>query len=603
MLNLRAVFTVICSVVLMTLSGCSSDSGNPASAPLPAPDPLAAYKSQVVDWQACDPGILGAGFNLLMQDAQADLGDRLKCAMIRVPLDYDNPGKGDLKIAITRTAAQRTAERSGAIFFNPGGPGVDGLYFPVLYGFLWSKVNPQDEIGAALATLANRYDLIGFSPRGTGASTQLVSGSNEQLKQTSFYDRSEQNVRAQLYNAELIAKTSLKNPLTPYINTEQTVRDMDLIRHLLGDEKLHYIGYSYGTWLGTWYASRFPQHTGRMLLDSSMNVAGTFDDALLMDASGRQRLLDDYMAPYAARKHAQFSLGATAEEVRQLFPALATVRLKELLLKKIAFSAPEQSAAQIDRNLYWLRAAQVLDGIVQTHPGADDAAILNVIATTRFLPDEADNQIAQASAQELYHGLSAPPAQQNILLLPSDAVFNAVVCNDTPSNASLDFWILMGNRQLADYPLYGGKVTQHPCLYWGGPTVQKPPISAVDTVTEGPLMLQSRFDAMTPIEGAMNGFARLGKARMVVVEYEYRHGLFPYSTPCVDLTVADYFLNGRLPQERLSFCDGTDDVRAIVQPAAVASKAALSHQQQLSRTYRDPEKAAEIIRSIREQIR
>jgi pimeloyl-ACP methyl ester carboxylesterase len=72
-----------------------------------------------------------------------------------------------------------------------------------------------------------------------------------------LYDRSESEYPEPVVQRRLTAEISLKNPLTPYINTEQTVRDMDLIRHLLGDEKLNYIGYSYGTWLGAWYAGRF----------------------------------------------------------------------------------------------------------------------------------------------------------------------------------------------------------------------------------------------------------------------------------------------------------------------------------------------------------
>lgn len=102
--------------------------------------------------------------------------------------------------------------------------------------------------------------MVGFSPRGTGAGTTLTCTANEPSREVNFPsdDRSPANIEAMLYNLRLATKACQNNPLTPYINTEQTAWDLDLIRHLIGDAKLNYIGYSYGTWLGAWYAARFP---------------------------------------------------------------------------------------------------------------------------------------------------------------------------------------------------------------------------------------------------------------------------------------------------------------------------------------------------------
>ena len=248
-----------------------------------APDPMQTFTQQSLAWQACDPTILGQETALF-----EGLGSRAQCANMRVPLDHDNPGKGEAVVALLRVSAEDSKQRAGAIFFNPGGPGGDGLGFAAMYGALWASANPADPLGKPLKQLSMQYDLIGFSPRGVGASTRLYCASNEMLKEVQLpsADRSAENIDNMLYNARLKADACRKNPLSRYINTEQTARDMDLARQLLGDEKLNYIGYSYGTWLGAWYASRFPERAGRMVLDSNMNFAGTFDDAVLMQPMG-----------------------------------------------------------------------------------------------------------------------------------------------------------------------------------------------------------------------------------------------------------------------------------------------------------------------------
>jgi pimeloyl-ACP methyl ester carboxylesterase len=589
----RSCVSLMIVLIMFALVGCSSDSGGPA------PDPLAAYKSQVVDWQTCDPGILGVNIQLdgtdnnlkLMHDAQADLGDRLKCAMITVPLDHDNPARGDLKIAVMRTAAGRPALRRGAIFFNPGGPGGDGLIFAAMHGKKWNNLNPPNAIATELKKMGDQYDLIGFSPRGVGASTQLICASNEQQRMV-LNDRSNQTIHNQLYNAKLIADACLKNPITPFINTDQTVRDMDLIRHLLGDKKLNYIGYSYGTWLGAWYASRFPERAGRMLLDSSMNVAGTIDDAKLMEAMGRQLALDTLLAPYAARHPEQFSLGTDPAFISTgIFRTLPNTSL--WVRSKVDSYLSSQK--QKDYALYTIRTGQVLNDLIAANPGATAEQLVVLIRQTRFLTDDDKNASAQRYAVELVTSPAAPPS--NLILSNSDSVFNTVACNDSPSTTDEWFWIEQGNKQYLQYPFYGGSVTSNPCIYWGGPRTVKPPITNANKTGEGLLFLQSRYDTRTPAAGALNGFQQIPNASMIMVENEYSHGLFPYDTECVDLAVARYFNEGIRP-ERMAICNGKD--ASIVAKAAATART--SRDQRLE-IYLDPEKDREITRIIRSMIR
>ena len=244
------------TVWALALAACGGSDGTSP------PDPLQPYRAQVVQWTECDPGILGHP-----SDAMNALrgSQRLRCALVRAPLDWGNPAHGDITLAVMRLAAGKPEARRGALLFNPGGPGVDGLNLTFRLWDAFAGSSPADAQGARQLRLLDEYDMVGFSPRGVGASTQLQCGTNEPSR---FVDYSVTgwdtpgNLANVHYNGRKTAEACQKNPLTPYINTDATARDMDLLRGLLGDDKLNYVGYSYGTWLGAWYAACSPRRWG-----------------------------------------------------------------------------------------------------------------------------------------------------------------------------------------------------------------------------------------------------------------------------------------------------------------------------------------------------
>lgn len=504
-------------------------------------DPWTSFAQQKLVWQACDPALLSEA-----ESALAQLGERAQCALMRAPLDYRHPGLGELKVAVLRVAAEQ--QRAGAIVFNPGGPGADGMGFAAQNGAAWRYANPTSATGKLLLQLANRYDLIGFAPRGVGASTSLTCSSPE-FKAMQFnltFDRSPQNLGNALRNARLEAEACRNNPLSKYIHTDATARDMDLLRSLLGDSQLHYIGYSYGTWLGAWYASLFPERVGRMLLDSSMDVSAGFDAATLQREMSHQRMIDDIMLPYAARHPQRFNLGGSALALRNALLALA-LPIKSQLFSALDFSNP----ANIDKNGWLLNAGIGLQALQQLHPTADADQLHAAIDAHAFIASEAENQAAAEFAHRLTDGLFAAPTRERVMLPPPAAVNVSVRCNDLAMRGSEQYWIDVGNDYAARYPFIGGAATENPCLYWGAPATTKPPLAA----TAGLLLLQSRYDALTPIENALSNLDSLSNASLIVVEDEYKHGLFPYGQACVDEKVVDYFLHGTLPA-RLSSCAG-----------------------------------------------
>ena len=352
-------------------AGLAACGGGNSSSP---PDPLQPYRTQAVQWAECDTSILGPRSPKL-ETLWALAGERLRCAMVRAPLDWSNPGRGDVTLAVMRLAAGTPSKRRGALLFNPGGPGEDGLGNALTLLDAFALGNPDSPLGAQQLRLLAEYDMVGFSPRGMGASTQLHCATNE-LKR--FVDYSPagwdapDNLANTHYNGRKTAEACQKNPLTPYINTDATARDMDLLRGLLGDDKLNYVGYSYGTWLGAWYASLFPERVGRMVLDSALDFDTTIEKSLLhSQPPARQRLFDEVMVPYAVRHPDVFRLGATEAEVRAIMPRLHP-RVQAVLAEFLS----GLGYRRVDAMAYLghIAAAQGLDMVLQSVPDAADAS-------------------------------------------------------------------------------------------------------------------------------------------------------------------------------------------------------------------------------------
>ncbi len=553
-MNTEARKTALVAYLLMTcwlLASCGSDDRKP--------DPLAAYKSQTLAWQTC-----GRSFREALGEHFAGeldkLGDRAKCALMRAPLDYADPAKGDVQIALLRVAAEDPQQRLGAIMFNPGGPGGDGLNLSVVFGNSWAGADSNDPVGSLYKQMSRRFDLIGFSPRGTGASTNLTCPSDESFKfeATIAVDDSQVNFDNILYNSRLIAENCGKNPQTPYMNSETTARDLDMTRHLLGDSKFNYIGYSYGTWLGTWYAGLYPERVGRMLLIGNADITVPLNDVLLPQGMGMQRVMDQVLVSYAARHPDRFRLGIAVEEVKQAYLSLRTMTPRHLLAATAESQMnPISKSSKADDTLLYLRAAQMMQEFISVNPTADETAVKTWIDGAQFVPDPELNTKARAEALDLNSRYFSKVRQETekAALAGQDALQWAVVCNDSGSSFGVDDWIGENRNSAALYPLFGGFWARNACLYWGAPTVKRPSIEAV--ISAGHIMmLQSELDPWTPLVGAMKTFAVLPNASMILVQNEYSHGpILPYGSECVDRPVAEYFLYGKQP-ERLTTCNG-----------------------------------------------
>ncbi len=238
---------------------------------------LAPYWAQPVDWQPCD----------------AEL-----CAQVLAPLDWEEPGKAAVEIAMRKVPSADPTR--GPLFVNPGGPGVAGQRFATNLG-----VDAWDG-----------YDIVGWDPRGTGESTTVECGTTEQTDEVFELDGSPDDVAERTALEEGWAEFARQcrensGALLDHITTIENVRDLDLLRHLLGAEKLNYVGVSYGTFVGAVYAELFPDRAGRLVLDSAVDI--TRGEQSASQSEGFELALHNYAEWCAVNR--QCTLGESAEEV------------------------------------------------------------------------------------------------------------------------------------------------------------------------------------------------------------------------------------------------------------------------------------------------
>ena len=249
----RAVSVAISFAAIAALSACSLVDSVATLMPGPGhaserqERQFAGYYEQRIDWAECGPE---QGLDRVMKrelETQGIAVDKIQCAMISAPIDWADPTNTEsIELAVVHIPSTGDGAL-GTLLGNPGGPGATGIDF-----MLGMAISPGFEEVTA------NYDLLGFDPRGIGASTPIDCASAAE---------------SSALTAVQFGRCIADNPLTHTMGTVQVARDMDLLRALMRDDKLNYLGYSYGTMLGATYASLFPEQSGRLVLDSAENAA------------------------------------------------------------------------------------------------------------------------------------------------------------------------------------------------------------------------------------------------------------------------------------------------------------------------------------------
>ncbi|MFJ4951405.1 alpha/beta fold hydrolase [Streptomyces sp. NPDC088760] len=479
----------------------------PALAPAQASaaEPLGKFATQKPAWHRCDASQPAA----------------FQCATIKVPLDYSRPDGKTIKLAVSRLKTSVPGKRHGALLFNPGGPGGEGLDMPAMMkDVLPKKVREQ-------------YDLIGFDPRGVGRSTPVTCGL------TGAEQNSEHPYKAETFSRDVKWARTVADKCRakggdklPYITTRNTARDMDVIRAVLGEKKLSYLGYSYGTYLGAVYAQMFPQRTDRFVLDSSVDPARIWRGMIQIWASGTEPAFTRW-TKWTAQHHRTYKLGTTPAQVRKTFWDLV---------------------ARADRT--------PIDNDGQKFTGDDIRAGLRPVF---FSPKYAAEVVVELKKAAAGHGSSRhsllPPgvrqaprwasakAGSGVAQPPADngsAAFWSVLCGDTAAwSHDPEQYRRDAIRDKAKYPLYGdfgSNIT--PCAFWDKPAE---PVTKVDNKVRL-LTVQNQWDSQTPLASGLGMHRALRGSRMVYVKGGEGHGVYggdPRS--CADSKVNAYLSTGKLP--------------------------------------------------------
>ncbi|MEV4305351.1 alpha/beta hydrolase [Nonomuraea sp. NPDC049624] len=459
----------------------------------------------VTRWSSCQPG--------------EGVDPRQECATIEVPMDYSAPGGPSVTLAVSRIETARPDLRRGVLLIIPGGPGSPGLNRP---STLVKKL-PKEVL--------DRFDIVGFDPRGVGKSSPVSCGlapADLSLTRLKPYPDADGGIAGNAAWSRRIAEACARNggPLIRHISTRNHARDIDRIRVALGEDKISYWGVSYGTYAGAVHATMFPGTTDRVILDSNddpdpRRVARQW---LANYAVGVQDAFPDFGA-WAAARDGEYGLGADVAAVRRTFLELA---------------------ARLDREpLAWPGAEpeQRLSGNLLRE------TLLNALYSRANYPMLAGLLKAALSGA----GLPAPNQPPQAALQNTAAHAGATMCNDVVWPGSVARHEQQVRRSRAAYPLTAGMpVNLGPCASWPW----RPAEPATRIGSRGPanvLLIQNLRDPATPYSGALKMREALGRrARMVAVDSS-GHGVYlANGNACGDRAVTDFLVTGRLPARDLS---------------------------------------------------
>ncbi|MFI6925740.1 alpha/beta hydrolase [Nonomuraea spiralis] len=469
-----------------------------AAGPAQAATPLDRFHHQTITWRACATGP-GDQMGEQMDAAGA------RCATVLVPMDYRRPQGRTLSIALSRIKATDSSRRRGVLLLNPGGPGGAGLSMTLL--------------GKEMPEVAARYDLVGMDPRFVGRSTPIsCRWQTDTFLRSAGPDRRtfDEGVRLAEQLAAGCAKGNLQT--LPYATTRNTARDMDVIRVALGEQKLSYLGYSYGTYLGATYLQMFGSRADRVVLDSAVDprVYGPrmFSRAApAIDAALRR------WASWTASHDKEYGLGGTRDAV------LATV-------EKINRHPVKIGGYRVDAHVvpYWLFARLYSDGPQSYAVLAEEARALSRGGETP----------PPASLKEFLDGLFTGAGEA------SDRAGTAILCGDRAAPRDPATYYRDVQRHRTAEPLFGPLVRNiTPCAFW--------PVKPLEAPTRignsvPALIVGAAGDPATPYPGQQAMHRALTGSRMITLNGAFRHGVYlAAGNACVDTKVTSYLVDGVLP--------------------------------------------------------
>lgn len=506
------------SGLLLALAGCSSgDSGQAdpgaAASSSAAASTAAATDVDPVDLQDCTDDILGIGVTNTRSLS-------FECGYLDVPISYDEPHSRTLPMFVIRARLPGQTDRIGSLVVNPGGPGASGADAVLSL----SQTLPEDVL--------RRFDLVGFDPRGVGFTTPVTCFTDEE-KNRFFSDEPRPVTPDQLdavlglYDQVAASCADKYGDALGAFDTVDTARDLDRLRAALGEEQLTFLGYSYGTTLGSTYAELFPEKVRAMVLDGAVDPDADLRAAAEAGAAGLEAGFDAFAASCTGlvsgcpvggnpRQFVYDLLNQAAAapipsskpgETRQATPGIVMTAVTSAMYDPVSWPQLSQS----------LRAAQA----------GDSAGLFS---------------LADGYAERLDDG-----TYSNLF----DANF-AINCADTPADqqATRDQVAQLAADWNTRYPLFGAHsaASLYACTGWDAP---RTPLPERDAQGSAPIVVVGNSgDPVTPLAGAVD-MARDLQSGVLVTWQGQGHTSYP-KTDCVTAAVDQYLIDLVVPQDGLT---------------------------------------------------
>lgn len=486
------------------LAGSQSADGSGSDEPKPLPETpqgtVAGFGAQEPKWQSC--------------------GGEMLCADVYAPLDWEDPAGETITLSLVKHEATGS-DRLGTLFINPGGPGASGVDF-VQNNFDYA-VQPE---------LQRSYDVIGWDPRGVGASTPVqcldAAGMDAYLYGPDSAAGLERGSDAWIDAAlaeerefgAACAETS--GDLIQHVSTGSTVQDLDMLRAIAGDPKLNYLGFSYGTYIGARYADAYPERVGRLVLDGAMDPSADMNEVVRAQTLGFEQALRAYVTDCLNRRGCPLT-GSVDAAMAQIGKLLDRVEANPLRGSDGRTVTVNTALTAIIFPLYSQDMWGFLDQLF-TSLAVDDPETALTLAD--YYNDREDGRYLSNSTE----------------------AFSAINCLDYPSPATLDREAMRKNAAAlaADAPTIGRfqGYGDAGCFAW--PAKGAETREAVTGAGAAPiLVVGTTGDPATPYQWAEALAEQLESG--VLVTYVGEGHTASTSSECVAKIVVDYFIDGTVP--------------------------------------------------------